>query len=67
MEARSLVCLRVRAIDQKESAMCKLAERGRLYEELLAVVSGIGVPTCTELGFGATAGLKAGCLAELLD
>jgi hypothetical protein len=67
MGVRSLVCLRVRAIDRMEFAMCKLVEQGRLYEEVLVDASGTGEPTCMGLDFGATVGLKSGCLPEFLD
>jgi hypothetical protein len=43
-----------------ELAMCKLAERGRLYGEVLVGVSGIVVPTYMGLDFEATVGLTAG-------
>jgi hypothetical protein len=67
MGVRSLRCLRVRAIDQMEFAMCRLAGRGMLYEEVLVGVSGIDVPTCMALDSEATVGLKSGCLPEFLD
>jgi hypothetical protein len=66
-EARSLVCLRVRAIDRMEFATCKLVGRGMLYGEVLVGVCGTGVPTCMELDFEATVGLKSGFLPEFLD
>jgi hypothetical protein len=47
--------------------MCKLVEQGRLYEEVLVDASGTGEPTCMGLDFGATVGLKSGCLPEFLD